>query len=303
MGTAIIVPGVSFSNPMGRVTLFGDKTPNALHIISESSYTAYEVQLAVRYEPANTALREVIWSITSGGDYATIDNSGKLTINSNASSSSVEVHVVSASDGAVSDTKTLTVTYLNPITILEKVSIAGNPTLNTGCALYDDTYSVEMKYKVTAAPGHVGMLWGTLDEHSAAYVEDMANIIVDFLADNDRAPTMVGSVINYSAPTTIKTIQTEEYFINQLLRNGEPMPVRATFDSAPGFGISGELYILHPTSSYMLEGIDVYHFKIKKNGVVVHDFRAAENNGVYGFCDIITNKFISNTGSFGTITA
>ena len=303
MGVAIIIPDVSFNQRMGEVTLVGNRAPKHLQIVAEDSYTAYSAQLSVKYSPINTTARGVVWSITSGNDYASIDENGKLTINDNASSSPVTVRVVSSADGSISDLKTITVTHANPITILEKVSITGNPTLNTHCALYDDTYSVEMKYKVTGAAGHTGTLWGTIDEHSTAYAEDMNAIIVDYLADNDRRPVMVGSVIRYVTPITLNTVYVDEFFVDKMKRNGEVVASYNIAASGLGFAVSDELYILHPTSSYMFTGIDIYHFKVKKDGVVVHDFRAAVNDGVYGFCDIITNNFISNTGSYGTITA
>lgn len=302
MGTAIIIPSISFDDTYGKVTLVGNRAPDSIHIISDNSYTAYEVQLSVRYEPVNTTLRGIVWSVVSGNEYASIDSNGVLSINSNASSSDVTIRAVSSADGAVFDEKTVTVSYYNPITIIEKVSVSGNPTLNTHCALYDDTYSVEMKYKITGAPGHAGTLWGTLDEHSTAYAEDNTNIIVDFVADNDRRPITVGSIIYYRAPTSLNSIVVDEFFVDHMLRDGNQVTINSSYFGL-GFEVSNEIYILHPTASYMFVGIDIYYFKIKKAGVVMHDFRAANNDGVYGFYDIISNNFISNTGEYGTVTA
>ena len=87
-----------------------------------------------------------------------------------------------------------------------------------------------------------------------------------------------------------------------MLRDGNETTINVSFFGV-GFEVSNEIYILHPTSSYMFVGIDIYYFKIKKAGVVMHDFRAANNDGVYGFYDIISNNFVSNTGEYGTVTA
>lgn len=303
MGTAIIIPSILFDDSYGRVTLVGDRKPDSIEILAEDSYTANEAQLGIRFSPANASLRNVSWSITSGMEYASIDSSGKLTINNNASSSLITVRAASLDDGSVYDTKDITVTHVNPVVFVEKLSISGNPTFNTHCALYDDTYSVEMKYCITDSAGHVGMLWGSLDEGTSAYIEDMNRTIVGFLADNDRAPLAFGTLIHYSTQTILNAIRVDEFFINDLKRSGSSVSKYRTVDSSPVFKVSGELYILSPVSSYMFLGIDIYYFKIKKDGVVVHDFRACTNNGVYGFYDIISNKFIQNTGRYGTVTA
>lgn len=301
MGVAIIIPGIKFGNEYGKVNLSGDRPIRSLEIISEDSYAAPEVQLSVRLNPLTTTQRKILWSITSGGEYATINENGKITVDASASSASVTVKAEAELNNGIYDTKTITLTYDAPVTLLEKVSITGYPTINTGCKLSNALDSIEMKYKVTGNPGSTGMLWGTLDEHSAAYYENSSKIIVDFLADNDRNPITKGTIIHYNGSTRLGNILTDEFFIDEVLRNGSTLTPYATLTGS-GTEESGDIYILHPTSSYKFNGIDIYYFRIKRNGEVLHDFRPAEKGGVYGFYDIIGKVFISNTGN-GTITA
>lgn len=302
MGVAVIIPGIKFGNEYGKVTLSGTRPVKALEIIAEDSYTAPEVQLSVRFNPLATTQRGVVWSITSGGEYASIDEDGKLTVDSSASGASVTVKAMSEQNHGVYDTKTITLTYDAPVTILEKVSVSGSPTLNTGVKLTDASDSVEMKYKVTGAPGHQGTLWGSLDEFSEAYTEDSSKVIVDFLADNYTSPLTKGTITNYNASTNVGKIVTDEFSLNGGFRNGVSLTANNR-NSGTGIQESEDIYILSPDSSYAFQGIDIYFFRVKRNGAVLHDFRSALKGGVYGFYDIIGKTFIYNTGNTGTITA
>lgn len=301
MGVAIIIPNIRFGNEYGKVTLTGDTRLKSLEILAENSYTAPSVQLRVRFNPLDTTHRGIIWSVTEGGEYATIDQDGLLAIDSSASNAEVTVKAASSDNLGLYTTKTITVTYDPPVTLLEKVSVAGAPTLNTGVKLTGED-SVEMKYKCTGLPGHIGFLWGSLDEHSAAYAEDKKKIIVNFCADTDRKPVTNGTIRWYNASTVNGNIVTDEFSISEGLRNGVSL---TQHDSAVGTGAitSDDIYILSPVSSYAFGGIDIYHFRVKRSGVVIHDFRAAVKGNVYGFYDIIDKTFISNTGNTGTITA
>lgn len=302
MGVAIIVPGAGFDDTYGKVTLVGTVSLKSLAIVAEDSYVGDKAQLAVMYTPINATARNVAWSIVSGGAYATIDQNGLLTIGSGASASDVTVRVASVSDNTVYAEKTVTLTYDAPVHLLEKVSISGAPTLNTGCVLSDGTDSVEMKYKVTGAPGHQGTLWGALNEHTAVYADDSINIAVDFLADGVDNSITKGTVRVYRQATQVGNLVEDEFFLDHATRNGVDMTYYYGY-AGTGIEQSNDIYILSPEADYAFGGIDVHHFKIKRNGVVTHDFRAAEKGGVYGFQDIITNTFIHNTGNTGTITA
>lgn len=303
MGLAIFVPNILFSG--NKVTLTGDTAPVGIEIDAQDSYDAASAQLSVKYSPVNAALRGITWSIVSGGDYASIDGNGKLTINQNASGAIVTVRAVSQADGSVFDEKTVTVTYVNPVTILEKVTINFNPVLNTGVRLVDDLDTIEMKYRVTnATVSSVGMLWGSLDERSSCYLSSLAYAITVFGADREHSHTIgTGAQYTYRTPTTIGELYVDEYSMNSYIRNGEPAERYGQSQTGDGFTPSGDIYILHPNYDYSFVGIEIYYFKFKRNGVVTHNFQAAVKDGVYGFYDAMSDTFITNTGESGTITA
>lgn len=304
MGLAIFVPDINFSG-LGKVTLTGDTAPASIAIDALDSYNSASVQLSVKYSPMNVALRGITWSIVSGGDYASIDNNGKMTINNDASGVDVTVRAVSQADGAVFDEKTITVTYANPVTILEKVTVQYNPTLNTGLRLVDDLDTIEMKYRITDAPvSSNGMLWGCLDERSSFYLSGMVYAISVFGADREHGHTIgTGAQYTYRTPTTVGELYVDEYSMTGYSRNGEPAERYGNSQVGDGFTPSDDIYILHPLYDYSFAGIEIYYFKFKRNGIVTHSFMPAVKDGVYGFYDTNTDTFITNTGDSGTITA
>lgn len=299
MGAAVIIPGIRFDAGLGQVTLVGDTEPESLQIVADDSYVGWKKQLYVRFFPYNTALRSVTWSITSGNAYATIDQNGMITIDQEAEDNQIVVRVESNVNHSVYAEKTITVSYTPEITILDKISAFGNPTLNTGIGITDEHDSIEIKYCVIGASAHVGMLFGTLDEGTCAYIEDNQNIVVDYLAESDRNPTK-GSIINYRQATIVGRANVDEFFYDKALRNGVAMTKnRQTFGE--GVFPSTDIYLLHPNASYAFAEIEIYAFRFKRSGEVVHEFLPASKSGVPGFYEEATDTFITNTGNDGRL--
>ena len=88
--------------PLTAITLSGPGT------VGGTSNTA---QYSAILAPSDTTQRNVTWSIVAGDPYASIDQTGKLTVKSGASDSSVTVRATSADNPAVFGQKTVTVTY------------------------------------------------------------------------------------------------------------------------------------------------------------------------------------------------
>lgn len=111
MGLAIIVPGMSFDDAnLGKVTLSGNEPIRRLYINLEDSYFGTEIDLKCSYSPANTVQRDVIWSIESGSEYASIDGS-TLSILPEASLNDVTIKCTSVSNPSVAAEKTIKVIY------------------------------------------------------------------------------------------------------------------------------------------------------------------------------------------------
>lgn len=71
-----------------------------------------KAQYNVEYTPSNTTQRGVIWSVTSGSAYASIDESGLLTVKSGANGNAVTIRATSKENTSIYAEKTVTVTYM-----------------------------------------------------------------------------------------------------------------------------------------------------------------------------------------------
>lgn len=116
MGIAVIIPSVSFADKnIGRVTLAEQVLLESLSIVGPSSVagTTDAAEYTVDYNPIETSQRGVVWSVESGGTYATIDaDTGVLTILSAASSAqSVTIRATSTENPSIYDEKTISVLY------------------------------------------------------------------------------------------------------------------------------------------------------------------------------------------------
>ena len=113
MGIAIIAKGADFSsNNIGAVTPSSNIPLLSLAIVGPGTVIGTEADYSVTYDPANTSQRGVLWSITAGGTYATInENTGKLTVLPGASSASVTIKATSRYNDNIVATKTVAVTH------------------------------------------------------------------------------------------------------------------------------------------------------------------------------------------------
>lgn len=113
MGIAIIAKGADFSNKnIGVITPSSNVPLVSIAIVGPATVKGTEADFSVTYDPANTSQRGVLWSITAGGTYATInENTGKLTVLPGASAASVTIKAESRYNDNVVATKTVAVTH------------------------------------------------------------------------------------------------------------------------------------------------------------------------------------------------
>ena len=102
-----------YANPNNTVIDKVEIALTGLVISGDSSvYTAGNTaQFSVTYTPSNTTQRGVSWSIVSGTDYASIDESGKLTVKSGANGHTVKIRATSKVNASVYAEKTISVAY------------------------------------------------------------------------------------------------------------------------------------------------------------------------------------------------
>lgn len=134
MGLAIIIPGVSYADAnLGQVTITGNRPIEALTIIGDNEVVNH-AQFGVRMYPYNTTDRGIIWSIDSGGNYATISGEGELFALAGADENEVVIRATSSVDATITATKTISVSYSPSHTVIELAYIAadGGKYIDTG---------------------------------------------------------------------------------------------------------------------------------------------------------------------------
>lgn len=110
MGISIVVPGVDWSQKnLGKVTPTGNVPIQAIAIVGESNIVNSGQFLATLF-PVFTTQRSVVWSITSGSEYATISQDGLVAGKPGAIAASVTIRATSASNNAIWAEKTISVT-------------------------------------------------------------------------------------------------------------------------------------------------------------------------------------------------
>lgn len=110
MGVAIVVPGADFrANNVGSVTPTRTLALEAVAVIGPA--TAFvSAQYVAAFVPTFTTQRAVVWSISSGAAYATIDNNGLLTVRPGVSGETVTIRCTSAVDANIYAEKSIQVT-------------------------------------------------------------------------------------------------------------------------------------------------------------------------------------------------
>ena len=127
----------------------------ALAINAESSYTGIEFTPTVTYTPSNTTQTGVTWSITSGGEYATINSStGVVTIDDEADSDSITITATSTENSSITATKNVTVTYEADVDITSEFTFtSGGPAGYAAGWAFDDSNNPYMTGHQYPYPG------------------------------------------------------------------------------------------------------------------------------------------------------
>lgn len=109
MGIAVLVPGVNWAQKnVGIVTPSDSVAVQAIAIQGPNSFIDTGQYTAILF-PTFTNERGVIWSITSGREYATIDSNGKVSAKAGALKNSVTIRAKSSARPSVFAEKTIVV--------------------------------------------------------------------------------------------------------------------------------------------------------------------------------------------------
>ena len=112
-GIAIIIKGADFSqNNLGKVNFLENIPVKSISISGPSELSKQTAQYTISVLPDGTSQKEVLWSITSGSEYAKIDGNGNLTVIKTAVSASVTIKAVSLYNSSVYAVKTITLSNI-----------------------------------------------------------------------------------------------------------------------------------------------------------------------------------------------
>ena len=110
----------------------------------------------VTYTPTGTTQRGVDWSIVGGSAYASIDQTGKLTVKSGAAASAVTVRATSVANSTVYAEKAVTVTYVSTYPSItfgnDSVSVASTAGTSTNTCVAKNLSNLKV-----AAAGTIGL--------------------------------------------------------------------------------------------------------------------------------------------------
>ena len=165
MGIAVIIPNVNFQDAnLGKVTLQQGVPLRSMTIVGPDEVTEPTV-FNVNFFPANTSQRGIVWSIVSGGIYASIDeDTGELTPIVGAVLNDVVIRATSAADSDIYAEKTVTVSY--GMVYAEKTALVGDGVAYLHTNYYINPASkISIDYQIDNLPAATGTLqyrtiWG-----------------------------------------------------------------------------------------------------------------------------------------------
>ncbi len=297
MGVAIIIPGVVFTENLGKVTLGGgggdvDVEVESISISGSATVntSSNKATYSVAYTPTNTTQKGVTWSLESGGEYATIDSMGTLTVKG---SGSVTIKAVSLHNSSVTAKKVVSVVFNdgqedNEYTELEYVGTKGGNYLQTDIIM-EDYQKIILKAKLPAVsnPSTSARQFILHDGKSCSvsntYKEKVFSATLPFRYA--RASALANGVVEF----TISRNACE------LIVDGSTATIDATAAKTPS--TTPIMLFSNNNSSFVHERIDLYSFRLEKDGSAVIELKPVLKKGVPCFRDTVSGKFLYITGS------
>ena len=192
----------------------------AIEINSDSEITAREYQLSITCIPIKPVQPEVIWSIESGSEYASIDSStGLLTIDSSANNSSITIKAVLAENNEIYATKEIIVTYKVYIYELYDYDLSNNPVINTGIKLWEyDNFEIEFSVVYSGNNRDNATVLSCMDESGKPWPGLMFQIKNSTTVEthlNTSSKNILAKTVNYANKVdtyTYKLIKTNEWY-------------------------------------------------------------------------------------------
>lgn len=297
MGVAIIIPGVVFTENLGKVTLVdggGDVTVEVKSIAIAGSATvntlSNKATYSVAYTPTNTTQKGVTWSLESGEEYATIDSMGTLTVKG---SGSVTIKAVSKHNTAVTAKKVVSVVFnevheIYEYTELEYVGTKGGNYLQTNTIMAAGQ-KIILKAKLPAASNtstaarQFILHDGKSCSMGNTYKENLFAATLPFRAARTSA------IVNGLVEFTISQYSCE------FTVDGSAVTITPDITRTPS--TTPVMLFSNNNSSFVHERVDMYSFRLEKDGSAVIELKPVLKKGVPCFRDTVSGKFLYITGS------
>ena len=290
MGVAIIIPGVVFTENLGKVTLVGGGSSGGGDVavevksiaISGSDTVNTETNRAtysVAYTPTNTTQKGVTWSLESGGEYAAIDQSGVLTVKG---SGSVTIKAVSKHNAAVTAKKVVSVVFYevqegDEYTELEYVGTKGGNYLQTNTIMESVYQKLIVKAKLPTA-SYQGTTVRQFILHDGSSC-NMGNTYKEkiFAATLPFRQAKTTAVVNGVVEFTISQYSCE-FTVDGSAATITPNGIK-TPSTTPVMLFSNN------NSSFVHERVDIYSFRLERDGNAIIDLKPVLKDGVPCFHD------------------
>ncbi len=327
MGIALIVPGVNFSDAnLGKVTLQEIIPLTSLSIVGSGEIYAAETY-TVAYAPANTTQRGIVWSIVSGGTYATIDSStGVLTPLEGTSDASVTIRATSTENSSIYAEKTVTVYNMKYET---KSALVGDgySRINTGY-IVKQTSKISFDFSLATLddiPEYL-TLWGAYDGESKPVTRHLLAKNLGWKQDVRFGSSTTTSSNGTSAKcNTLPTVLTRTKIIvgdNDFSQTPQDGTFTKTYSSPFFTAPTVPLFIfagaLASTQTKSAAPLNLYGFQIHEGGTLVMDFvpctlltnisasyswdAQPHNAGENGLWERVSNKFYGDVDLRGAFT-
>lgn len=187
-------------SPFAPAVVFVSGVPSVTSIeVSPATATAYPgqtIQMTADVTVANFASKSVEWSITSGGDYASISSGGALVIDNDApANTEIVVKATSFFDGTTNDTATITVASVGSVT---SVTVAPETATVAQGGTQKFTATVVKTGNVSGAVEWSATTGGTMSDDGTLTVADDATgtitVTATSVADNTVSDTATVTV-------------------------------------------------------------------------------------------------------------
>ncbi len=229
MGKAIVIPGVDFSQGnLGQVTFL--EPLQALSIVG-SDEVIVTGAYSVAYTPVNAYERDVVWSIVSGSEYATIDQNGRVTAQEGASADSVTIRVTSVAHPSIYAEKTIAVSLPESLLNIHKTfDGTGADVVETDYALFSDDMPNWTMFvyapDAATAPNAMRCALACMDESGSPYYG------VAFNMTHNKTAVLCDININENSEENYRLEKKTGQFVKTAARNnvnmgltGEQIPV------------------------------------------------------------------------------